>query len=395
MILFALMGKVKIDIDRRSGRSLTDQLVDGLRAAVRLGRWKEGERLPTREELMATCGVSRNVVQAAVRRLVAEGLVITRPRLGCIVARSSRRPMRGVVLEIDTGSGIPYWNASFAAAFRKALSDARINCRVVGLSYDRNDKMCSFDQERLEYELAQRPDLVLVKSSQSRTARLQRLLDGHDIPYVMVTRPASGRHRQMLWGGFSESSIDYSGFVADCVRAKVRSVMWLAYTGKTGLNPCEALGKAGIAVEKMLSWKESMGYNLELEQFMAAGRDCMLERLKKGPLCDLLFVADDYLAMGAIAALLESGVRIPEDVRLVTYYNKGFGPILTKTLARIEGDPEASARECVRGIVEWFKTDRFPELNLPQAVYVRGETFPVPAGLRGTEVAHKDRGPML
>ena len=106
-------------------------------------------------------------------------------------------------------------------------------------------------------------------------------------------------------------------------------------------------------------------------------------------------MADDYLAMGAIAALLESGVRIPEDVRLVTYYNKGFGPILTKTLARIEGDPESSARECVRGIVEWFKTDRFPELKLPQAVYVRGETFPVPAGLRVTEVAHKDRGPML
>ena len=68
LIPFAPMGKVKIEIDRANGRSLTDQLVDGLREAVRLGRWKEGERLPTREELMAMCGVSRNVVQAAVRR---------------------------------------------------------------------------------------------------------------------------------------------------------------------------------------------------------------------------------------------------------------------------------------------------------------------------------------
>ena len=389
------MAEVKISIDRESGRSLTDQLADGLRTAVRLGRWKAGERLPTREELMASCGVSRNVVQAAVRRLVAEGLVVTRPRLGCIVARPSRRPMRGAVLEVDTGSGIPYWNACFSAAFRRALGDERINCRIIGLSYDRDDKMCSFDKEQLEYELAQRPDLVLVKSSQSRTARLQRLLDGHDVPYVMITRPASGRHRQMLWGGCCDSTIDYSGFVADCVRTKVRSVMWLAYTAHAEVNPCEALEKAGIAVEKMQSWKESMGYNLELEQFMAAGRDRMLARLKKGPLCDLLFIADDYLAMGAIAALLESGVRIPKDVRLVTYYNKGFGPVLTKTLARIEGNPEASARECARGIVEWFKTDCFPKLNMPQAVYVRGETFPVPAGLRGTEVAHKDRGPML
>ena len=65
------MGKVKMDIDRGCGRSLTDQLVDALRVAVRLGRWKEGERLPTREELMAMCGVSRNVVQSAVKRLVS------------------------------------------------------------------------------------------------------------------------------------------------------------------------------------------------------------------------------------------------------------------------------------------------------------------------------------
>ena len=118
-----------MDIDRGCGRSLTDQLVDALRVAVRLGRWKEGERLPTREELMASCGVSRNVVQAAVRRLVAEGLVVTRPRLGCIVARPSRRPVRGVVLEIDTSSGVPYGNACFSAAFQRALASS-----LIGLS---------------------------------------------------------------------------------------------------------------------------------------------------------------------------------------------------------------------------------------------------------------------
>ena len=128
---------------------------------------------------------------------------------------------------------------------------------------------------------------------------------------------------------------------------------------------------------------------------MELGRDRMLERMKKGPLCDLLFVADDHLALGVIPALLESGVRIPEDLKLVTQYNKGFGLVLTKLLARIECDPAATAAEFARGVTEWVKTERFPELRLPHYVYVRGGTFPVPAGLRGTEVAHKDRGPML
>ena len=121
-----------------------------------------------------------------------------------------------------------------------------------------------------------------------------------------------------------------------------------------------------------------MGYDFGLGQYMTFARDCMLERLRKGGLCDLLFVADDYLTMGAIPALLEGGVRIPEDLRLVTYYNKGFGPILTKTLARIEGDPEGIAQDLAWGIIEWFRTDRFPRLEIPLPKYIRGETFPVP-----------------
>ena len=395
LITFALMGKVKISIDRGSRRSLTDQLVDGLREAVRLGRWKTGERLPTREELMAMCGVSRNIVQTAVRRLVAEGLVVTRPRLGCMVARPSRRPMRGFVLEIDTSSGVPYGNACFSAVFQRALGEERIDCRRVGLSYDRRDKLISFDRERLERELAKRPDIALVTASLSRRSGIQRIMDAHDVPYVMAGSAAPGGHPRMLWSRRCGGEPDMDGFVADCVRTGIRSVMWLAHSEESGFNPCAALERSGIAVERLFAWRKSLGYDIGLRQFMELGRDRMLERMKKGPLCDLLFVADDHLALGVIPALLESGVRIPEDLKLVTQYNKGFGLVMTKSLARFECDPAAKAAECARGVAEWIKTGRFPELKVPSFAYVRGETFPVPGGSCGTEVAHKDRGPRL
>ena len=389
------MHDIGIAIDRDSGQSLTDQLVDGLRSAIRLGRWKGGDRIPTRAELMASCGVSRNVVQSAIRRLVAEGLVCSRPRLGCIVARSSRRAMRGVVLEIDTSSGVPYANACFSAAFQRALGEERIDCRRVGLSYDSRDKMVSFDRERLERELAKRPDVALVTASLSRRAGVQRIVDAHDVPYVMADSAVPGIHPRMLWSCRCGLKPDLSGFVADCVRTGVHSVMWLAHSNKSGFNPCAALERSGIAVERLFAWRKSIGYDIGLRQFIELGRDCMLERMKKGPLCDLLFVADDHLALGVIPALLEGGVRIPEDLKLVTQYNKGFGLVLTKSLARIECDPAATAVECAHGIAEWIKTGRFPELKMPAFAYVRGETFPVPAGLQGMDVAHKDRGPML
>lgn len=375
------MADIKIVIDRESRRSLTDQLVDGLRAAVRLGRWKAGERLPTREELMAMCGVSRNVVQAAVRRLVAEGLVVTRPRLGCIVTRPSRRPIRGAVLHVDAGShGMPYWNVVFSESFRRALSAERIDCRDIVLFYDDHDKLNSFDRGRLERELAKRPNVALVTASQTRRAGIQRILDAYDVPYVMACPSAPGRHPQMLWSGPCGECVGMDAFVADCVRSGIRSVMWLAACAKSGFNPCELLKKSGIAVEHLFLCRKPDGNAFGLRQFIELGRDRMLARMKRGCLCDLLFVADDHLALGAIPALIEGGVRIPEDLKLVTQYNKGFGLVLTKSLARIECDPAATAAEFARGVAEWTKTERFPELSLPPYVYVRGDTFPVPKG---------------
>lgn len=372
------MRKAEISVDRNCRRTLTDQLTDALRSAIYSGKWKEGDSLPTREALMVSCGVSRNVVQAAVSRLVAEGLVCSRTRLGCKVMRSSRRVTRGRVLEIVTGSETPYWSACFSSTLHEALYKAHINCASLGLYYDRHDR---FDDERLEHELLRYPDIVVVKASNPRAASIQKFLDRHDVPYVMVGMigaSARGRHPRMLCSYSPTTCHDFSEFVADCVRAKVRSVTWFACTSKERCDPRAALEKAGMAVETQLANRLRQGEEHDLGGYMAAARDCMLERLGQGALCDLLFIADDYLAMGAIPALLESGVRIPEDVRLVTHYNRGFGPILTKSIARFETDPAAYAREIAHGIVEWLKTDRFPALALPSLRYVRGDTFPVP-----------------
>ena len=276
--------------------------------------------------------------------------------------------MRGVVLEVDTGAGIPYWNACFSESLRRTLSAERIDCRNVGLSYDRNNDIVAFDKERLEYELAKRPDLVVVVADRSRTVGLQKILDAHDVPHVIKDRPSSGDHPRMLWSQMVGRTACMEEFVADCVRAGIRSVTWLAFSGKSGFDPCSELERNGIAVEKLTAWKKSlgysteigrhsMGYSTEIGRHMALARDCMAACMKRGGLCDLLFIADDYLAMGALPVLLENGMRIPKDLKLVMQYNKGFGPVFTKSLARIEVNPEGIGRECARGIVEWLKTD--------------------------------------
>lgn len=57
------------------------------------------------------------------------------------------------------------------------------------------------------------------------------------------------------------------------------------------------------------------------ENSMAGGYAGGLEIVRSAPDADCLFCASDYMAIGALKALLRSGVRIPEDMELISVGN--------------------------------------------------------------------------
>lgn len=70
---------------KRRGPTLVDMVLNDLADKIRSGTYKEGERLPTEPEVMATHGVSRTVVREAMSRLQAAGLTETRHGVGSFV----------------------------------------------------------------------------------------------------------------------------------------------------------------------------------------------------------------------------------------------------------------------------------------------------------------------
>ena len=95
----------------------------------------------------------------------------------------------------------------------------------------------------------------------------------------------------------------------------------------------------------------------------------------KRPLPDLFIFTDDYLAQGALIALAVAGVRIPEDVAVVTHANKGLGPVWDKPLSRLEMDAASHADAVSRALADYLKTGVHPpELDLG-SVYKPGATF--------------------
>ena len=55
----------------------------------------------------------------------------------------------------------------------------------------------------------------------------------------------------------------------------------------------------------------------------------------------ILFIGDDYMARGAYTAILEAGIKIPDDLQLIILSNKGNNIRANVEFTRIENDPVA------------------------------------------------------
>src|SRR6185437_17181779 len=73
-----LSPELLVRLDRSASRPLRAQLEASLREAIRDGRLRGGERLPSSRELAHELGVSRGMVQECYAQLLAEGYLTSR-----------------------------------------------------------------------------------------------------------------------------------------------------------------------------------------------------------------------------------------------------------------------------------------------------------------------------
>jgi len=97
---------ISVLLDRARQESLTTQIVDQIREAIRCIRIGPGTRLPSSRQLSEQLAISRNTVVRAYDLLLMEGIVESRPASGIYVAEQLPRgtaPMRPVSDPADHG----------------------------------------------------------------------------------------------------------------------------------------------------------------------------------------------------------------------------------------------------------------------------------------------------
>jgi GntR family transcriptional regulator/MocR family aminotransferase len=84
--------QISVLLDRSRPESLTTQMVDQIRDAIRCARIAPGSRLPSSRRLSEQLAISRNTVMRAYDLLLMEGIVESRPASGIYVAEQQPRP---------------------------------------------------------------------------------------------------------------------------------------------------------------------------------------------------------------------------------------------------------------------------------------------------------------
>src|SRR5580692_2047852 len=122
-----LSPELLVRLDRSAGQPLRAQLEASLRDAIRGGRLRAGERLPSSRELARELGVSRGLVQDCYAQLLAEGYLSASIGSATRVAEGAR-----------TGAG----DSQPGAAGMAALADFRSGVPDLA-SFPRTDWLCA------------------------------------------------------------------------------------------------------------------------------------------------------------------------------------------------------------------------------------------------------------
>lgn len=358
-----------IVLDPASPKTLTQQVEDGIRALIASGACAPGSTLPPRDEIAKRLHVSECVVRAALRRLAVDGIVVSRPRIGCVV---QKRPVstNRTVLDVNLDPWTSFGPANSLFQCSKVLRAE--GCRVVMLPLGGGGDRPFL--EPLKDALAEMPGLVILRACYTSMKNAMRLVAESGCPFATVgTEAKPSRYARHVGVARYDYAPAIKAFVADCRAARIGKVVQFDFGRHPYLDASAALERAKIACERITL---QVGGPADLDAVVQVSYSTMKRFLRDRTLPDLFFFTDDYLGLGALDAFRDMGVSVPRDVRVVSFSNSRSGLSPYGNVARINFDPFSDGREIARCALEWLSTGVFGTYK-GCCSYIQGASFPV------------------
>lgn len=196
-----------------------------------------------------------------------------------------------------------------------------------------SDQDPELERQAIDQLMARRVDVLLIASTQWTVDTFRRLEEAQ-LPYVLIDRNFAG-----LAANFVGVNDEQVGYIATkhlidvgCKRIGHITAEWLSPLVGRLEGYKRALSEHGLSM--------GTSYIVNTERVDETGEDSGYEAanrlLKLTPRPDAIFCYNDPVAMGAMKAILDAGLRVPEDVALVGCGNIRFDEYLLVPLTSID-----------------------------------------------------------
>lgn len=197
----------------------------------------------------------------------------------------------------------------------------------------------SFEKEKknIDIFLANRCDGIILSISKATTSYEHiRNIVTSGVPLVLFDRTAK--------------ELEVSKVVADDAEAAYKIVQHLIHGGARKIALLTGAEQLSIGKNRMKGYLKAMTQNkLEIntdlivrcEEFsVKAAKEAVLKLLESKNVPDAIFGINDDMAIGALEAVKEKGLRIPEDVAIFGFSNSKRSRYLTPSVSTIDQFPE-------------------------------------------------------
>lgn len=351
---------------------LVDQMVAGVKSAIVSGRYAFGETLPSLSEMAKAAEVSLKVPRQAYGRLVAEGWLSAKHGVGYAVASPNVPVWKGRVLIVFVNRGHYIWLQ--ALELQRLLERAGYLVTYTAV-LDEDERSRIFGSFESALSVA-KYDLIYVYSDSEWL--LDKIAQANT-PYVTChCATGKGRLRKGDKNHIANISFDYSAadeLVKAAKSARIRTAAWVDFHAIHSAYG-ERLKKAGVRVFRWTTPLWNPNETGVCESVRRGSQTWFADFLAKGGrMPDLLLFTDDYVADGAFCAMAMAGVRIPEDVKVVTLYNRGLGFSYPREFTRLEVDSAGSAVALSEFLIDRLQGGSRVPVPVSTMKFVRGETL--------------------
>ena len=245
---------------------------------------------------------------------------------------------------------------------------------LIGFSQD----SFSEEQEQVDLLLQRAVDgIIVIPCGGEESVLLYRELADEGVTLVFVMRSLPGVEVDLVSGDNVQGGYLAGRHLAGLGRKNVvylagvpRALQGTSRQGRiVGCN--QALAEAGLEPVAVL-WSRT-GANGQADHY---GYQAVSDYLKSGQRLDAFFARDDLMACGAMAALYDSGVRVPEDVSVVGFDDQEIAAYVRPALTTVRQPMRQIGAEAMRLLLrrieeEGEKTDLGQEILLPPELVVR------------------------